>query len=41
MKVPVAVKGAEAKAKYTDGVLTITMPHEGEEQPRSHVVKVD
>ncbi|MPM86092.1 hypothetical protein SDC9_133175 [bioreactor metagenome] len=39
VKLPVAVKGAEAKAAYRDGVLTVTMPREG--AGKSHAVKVD
>ena len=39
VKLPVAVKGAEAKAAYRDGVLTVTIPREG--AGKSHAVKVD
>ncbi len=40
VKLPVKVKGAEAKAKCTDGVLTVTMPREDVVKPASHVVTV-
>ena len=40
VKLPVKVKGSECKAKCADGVLTITMPREGETKPAAHVVNV-
>ena len=40
VKLPVMVRGAEAKAKYEDGILTITIPRIGEKQPVTHQVKV-
>lgn len=41
VKLPVRVKGGETKAAYVDGVLTVTLPREEEEKPRTHVVKVN
>lgn len=38
---PVKVRGHEATAKYTDGVLTVTLPREMPARPAAHVVKVD
>lgn len=40
VKLPVAVKGAEAKAAYRDGVLTVTVPRENAGKSH-HTVKVD
>ena len=41
VKLPVAVKGAETKAKYVHGVLEITIPRIEEEKPHTHVVKIN
>jgi len=41
IKIPVAVVGPEAKAEYTDGVLTITIPRESARKPAAHSVKVE
>lgn len=41
VKLPHAVKGVEAKAQYNDGVLTITIPLEKEEKPRTHTIRVN
>ncbi len=40
VKLPVAVKGHEATAKYNDGVLELTIPREDVKKAASHVVKV-
>lgn len=39
IRLPVAVNGSAAKAKYQDGVLTLTIPRE-DEKKNSHVIKV-
>ncbi len=41
VKLPAAVKGNETTARYHDGILTITLPHDTEEKSRTHVVKVN
>ena len=41
IKIPVPVIGHEAKAEYTDGVLTITVPRESVKKPAVHPVKVE
>lgn len=38
---PVTVKGSETKAKYLDGVLTLTIPRETENAKTSRTIKVD
>ena len=40
VRIPVKVRGTEAKAKCDDGVLTITLPREITVKPVSHVVAV-
>jgi len=40
VKLPVRVKASEAKAKYEDGVLTVTLPREETAAEKAHVVKV-
>ena len=40
VRIPVKVRGTEAKAKCADGVLTITLPRESTVKPVSHVVAV-
>ena len=41
VKLPVMVKGSEAKAKYEDGILTVTIPRLGEAKALPHQVKVN
>ena len=40
IRLPVPVQGKDSTARYTDGVLTVTMPRCGEEHPRIHCVNV-
>ena len=40
VKLPVPVKGADTKAKYTHGVLEISIPRLVEEQSKAHIVKI-
>lgn len=40
IKMPVPVKGAEAKAKYIDGVVTITIPRDMQEPVPAKSIKV-
>lgn len=40
VRLPVRVKAGEAKAKYEDGVLTVTLPREEAAAEKTHVVKV-
>ena len=40
VRLPVKVKAGEAKAKYEDGVLTVTLPREKAAAEKTHVVKV-
>ena len=40
VKLPVRVKADEAKAKYEDGVLTVTLPREEAAAEKAHVFKV-
>ena len=41
VRLPVTVKGSETKAKYQDGVLTLTIPRETENAKTSRTIKVD
>lgn len=41
VKLPVAVKGAETRAKYMHGILEITIPRVCEEKNGAHIVKVN
>jgi HSP20 family protein len=41
IKLPVPVKGVEARAKYTNGVLEITIPRVEEEKNKTHIVKIN
>lgn len=40
VKLPVRVKASDAKAKYEDGVLTVTLPREETADEKAHMVKV-
>lgn len=40
IRLPMAVQGAKAVAKVTDGVLTVTIPRFDADVPKSHVIKV-
>ena len=40
VKLPVAVKGQNAEAKYVDGVLELSIPREDAKKSASHVIKV-
>ena len=40
IKMPVPVKGAEAKAKYTDGVVTVTIPRDMQAPIPAKTIKV-
>lgn len=40
VKLPVRVRGHEAKASYTDGVLELVIPREDAKKNASHVIKV-
>lgn len=40
VRLPVMVKGAETKAKYADGVLTLTVPREEESARKPRAIKV-
>jgi len=40
VKLPVRVKGDDAKAKYENGVLTVTLPREEAADDKAHTVKV-
>jgi len=40
VKLPVEVRGHEATASYTDGVLTLVIPREDAKKNASHVIKV-
>lgn len=40
VRLPVMVKGSEAKAQYADGVLTLTIPRAAESAKSSRVVQV-
>ena len=40
IKLPVPVKGGEAKAHYTHGVVTVTLPRDLREVKRSETIKV-
>lgn len=41
VKLPVRVNADAAKAKYEDGVLTVTLPREENAADRTHVVRVE
>ena len=41
VRLPVRVNGADTKAKYEDGVLTLLIPREGVEAKASKQIKVD
>ncbi len=40
IKLPVPVKGAEAKAKYVDGVVTVTVPRDLQEAVHPKTIKI-
>ena len=40
VKLPVPVKGAEAKARYVHGILEISIPRIEEEKTDTHIVKI-